>query len=140
MKYTRRVNRLGLAVLVGWVSAGLSLAAQAEKPIELSYSIFFPATHKNTLLAQDWAKEIGTRTGGKVKITVFPSGTLTKAEVCYDGVEKGISDIGMSCLGYTRGKFPLSEVLDLPLGAKTGAAATAMANAFYQKFAPKEFG
>jgi TRAP-type transport system periplasmic protein len=111
----------------------------AEKPIELTYSIFFPPTHKNTLLAQEWAKEIETRTGGKVKITVFAGGTLTKADVCYDGVEKGISDIGMSVLGYTRGKFPLSEVLDLPLGIKTGAGATAMVNAFYKQFAPKEF-
>src|SRR5512144_2507167 len=110
-------------------------AANAAKPIERTYSILFPATHKNTLLAQEWAKEIETRTAGKVKITIFPGGTLTKAEMCYDGVEKGISDIGMSVLGYTRGKFPLSEVLDLPLGARTGAAATGMANAFYARFA-----
>lgn len=140
MKFMKNAGRICLGAWVALACAGAAWAAEADKPIELTYSIFFPATHKNTLLAQDWAKEIGTRTGGKVKITVFPGGTLTKAEVCYDGVEKGISDIGMSVLGYTRGKFPLSEVLDLPLGVRNGAAATAMANAFYQKFAPKEFG
>lgn len=128
-----------------WILAALVVpravcTAAPEKPIELTYSIFFPATHKNTVLAQEWAKEIGKRTDGRVKITVFPGGTLTKAEVCYDGIEKGISDIGMSVLGYTRGKFPLTEALDLPLGIKTGAAATAVANAYYRKFAPKEFG
>ena len=58
---------------------------------------------------------------------------------CYDGVEKGISDIGMSVLGYTRGKFPLTEVIDLPLGFRSGAAATKLVNAFYKKFKPKEF-
>jgi TRAP-type C4-dicarboxylate transport system substrate-binding protein len=140
MKFTRTFGMCFLGVVFIAALAALSPAAAANRPIELTYSIFFPPTHKNTLLAQEWAKEIGTRTGGKVKITIFPGGTLTKAEACYDGVEKGISDIGMSVLGYTRGKFPLSEVLDLPLGVKTGAGATEMANGFLAKFAPKEFG
>jgi TRAP-type C4-dicarboxylate transport system substrate-binding protein len=140
VKTANRVGLWCLGAIVALTAAGAALAAGPENPIELTYSIFFPPTHKNSILAQEWAKEIETRTGGKVKITVFPSGTLTKAEVCYDGVEKGISDIGMSVLGYTRGKFPLSEVLDLPLGVRTGAAVTDMANAFYKQFAPKEFG
>ena len=52
---------------------------------------------------------------------------------------KGISDIGMSVLGYTRGRFPLSEVIDLPLGYKNGLAATKLINAYYAKFKPQEF-
>jgi TRAP-type transport system periplasmic protein len=127
---------LGMLALV--MSLGSSALAQ-QKPIELTYSIFFPATHRNTILATDWAKEIEKRTNGKVKITVFPGGTLTPADKCYDGVEKGISDIGMSVLGYTRGKFPLTEVIDLPLGYRSGASATELINAYYKKFTPKEF-
>jgi TRAP-type C4-dicarboxylate transport system substrate-binding protein len=114
-------------------------ASAQTKPIELTYSIFFPAPHKNTVLADEWAKEIGKRTQGKVKITVFPGGTLTPADKCYDGVVKGISDIGMSVLGYTRGKFPLTEVIDLPLGYKNGLSATRLINLYFQKFQPKEF-
>lgn len=110
-----------------------------SKPIELSYSIFFPAPHKNTILAAEWAKEIEKRTNGRVKITIFPGGTLTPADKCYDGVEKGISDLGMSVLSYTMGKFPLTEVIDLPLGYKSGLAATKLINAYYRKFQPKEF-
>ena len=87
---------------------------------KLNYSVFFPAPHKNAVLATEWAKEIEKRTGGKVQITVFPGGTLTPADKCYDGVVKGISDIGFSVLAYTRGKFPLTEVSDLPLGTKLG--------------------
>jgi hypothetical protein len=49
-------------------------------------------------------------------------------------VVKGISDIGMSVLSYTMGRFPLTEVLDLPLGARTGLAATRLANDFYARF------
>ena len=69
---------------------------------------------------------------------MFFGGTLTPADKCYDGVAKGISDIGSSVLSYTMGKFPLSEVLDLPLGSRTAATATRMVNDFYNKFKPKE--
>lgn len=110
-----------------------------NKPIELSYSIFFPAPHKHTVLAGEWAREIENRTGGRVKITIFPGGTLSPADKCYDGVEKGISHLGMSVLSYTMGKFPLTEVIDLPLGYKSGLAATKLINAYYRKFQPVEF-
>jgi len=116
-----------------------SWAFTQTKPVELSYSIFFPAPHKQTVLADEWAKEVGKRTQGRVKVTLFPGGTLTPAPTCYDGVVKGISDIGMSVLAYTKGKFPLTEVIDLPLGYTSGAAATRLINQYYQKFRPKEF-
>jgi len=74
-----------------------------------------------------------------VKITMFYGGTLTPADKCYDGVVKGISDIGFSVLAYTRGKFPLTEVSDLPVGLKNGVVATKVINEFYKKFKPKEF-
>jgi TRAP-type C4-dicarboxylate transport system substrate-binding protein len=53
-------------------------------------------------------------------------------------VVKGISDVGMSVLSYTMGRFPLTEVIDLPLGYKNGTAATKLVNLYYKKFKPKE--
>jgi len=132
------MKRWKLSLLcIGLFLSPLSAFAQT-KPVELSYSIFFPASHKHAVLASEWAKEIGEKTNGRVKITLFPSGTLTPADKCYDGVVKGISDIGMSCFGYTRGKFPLTEVIDLPLGYKSGAAATKLINEYYIKLKPRE--
>jgi len=130
------VTGLSLLALAGALHAA---PGPDVKPVKLTYSIFFPATHRNTRLAQEWAREIEARTDGRVAITVFAGGTLTPADKCYDGVENGLSDIGMSCLSYTRGRFPLTEVIDLPLGYRSGAAATALINAFYQKFQPREF-
>ncbi len=127
-----------------WVSLLLSifafclLAGSVSAQTKLNYSIFFPAPHKNTILATEWAKEIEKRTQGKVLITVFPGGTLTPADKCYDGVVNGISDIGSSVFAYTRGKFPLTEVSDLPLGIRSGVVATRVLNEYYKKFQPKE--
>jgi len=137
MRRGKSVATMSCLVVFGLVLLASSAWGQA-KPMELSYSIFFPAPHKQTVLATEWAKEIEKRTNGRVKINMFPGGTLTPADKCYDGVVQGISDIGMSVLAYTRGKFPLTEVIDLPLGYKSGAAATKLVNEYYEKFKPKE--
>lgn len=128
-----------------WISFILCLllmvfiASTGMAQVKLNYSTFFPAPHRMTVLSVDWGKEIEKRTNGRVQVTVFPGGTLTKGDVCYDGVVKGISDLGLSVLGYTRGKFPLTEVIDLPLGYKTGYAATKLINDYFKRFNPKEF-
>ncbi len=88
-------------------------------------------------LAEAWGKEVEKRSGGKVKVEYYPGQTLTKAKVVYDGVVQGLSDVGFSVLGYTRGRFPIMEVIDLPLGYKSGVAATKVANAVYDKFKDK---
>ena len=126
------------AMLVGFMFSTSPVFGQA-KPIELTYSNFFPAPHKNAVLSVEWGKEIEKRTNGRVKVTVFPGGTLTPAAQCYDGVVKGLSDVGLSVLGYTRGRFPLTEVIDLPLGYRNGMEATKLINIYYKKFQPKEF-
>ena len=121
--------------------AGGEGAAGSAKPadvIKLSYSIFFPPTHIQCIMATNWAAEIQKRTGGRVQITIYPAGSLTKADQCYEGVIKGISDLGMSCFAYTRGRFPLLEGLDLPLGYPNGMTATRVANDMVQKYHPAE--
>jgi TRAP-type C4-dicarboxylate transport system substrate-binding protein len=135
MKHWKWVSLLLCISVVGFSFGVLPAYGQ----VKLNYSNFFPAPHTNCILSVDWGKEIEKRTNGKVQVTVFPGGTLTPADKCYDGVVKGISDIGMSVPSYTMGKFPLSEVLDLPLGSKTAAVATRLVNDFYKKFKPKEF-
>ncbi len=111
---------------------------EAKQVIELSYSIFFPPTHIQCITADAWAKEIENRTDGQIKITIFPAGSLTKADQCYEGVVNGISDIGMSCFAYTKGRFPLMEGLDLPLGYPNGLVASTIATEMAEKYQPKE--
>ncbi len=113
-------------------------AVKTSAPIELSYSIFFPPTHAQCKAGTSWAEEIQKRSGGAVKINIFPGGTLTSANECYDGVVNGISDLGMSCFAYTRGRFPVMEALDLPLGYPSGMAATRTANDYYARMIPGE--
>jgi TRAP-type transport system periplasmic protein len=111
----------------------------AVMAVKLTYSNFFPPTHIQSILAEEWCKEVEKVTGGEVVVQYYPAGTLTKAPQVYDGVVQGLSDVGLSVLAYSRGRFPVLGTIDLPLGYPSGMVATKVANAVYQKFQPKEF-
>jgi TRAP-type C4-dicarboxylate transport system substrate-binding protein len=136
------MSRRRLCIVLGLVLAvGLNLGAGSQamaEAVKLTYSNFFPPTHIQSKLAQAWCNEVEKRTKGAVKIQYFPGQTLTKATQIYDGVVQGLSDIGFCLFGYTRGRFPLMEVVDLPLGYKSGKIATQVVNAVADKFKPKE--
>jgi TRAP-type C4-dicarboxylate transport system substrate-binding protein len=120
---------------VGFLTIG---SIQAEAAIKLTYSNFFPPTHIQSKLAEAWCKEVEKRTNGRVVVEYYAGQTLTKARQVYDGVVTGLSDVGFSVLAYTRGRFPVMSAVDLPLGYPSGRAATAVVNAVYNKFQPKE--
>jgi len=131
----------GLAVSLFMIWGGMMNAvppAAAADAVELRYSTFFGPTHGQAKLAEAWIKEVEERTGGKVKIAYFPGGTLGKGPEIYDHVIKGVTDIGFCLFAYTRGRFPVMEAVDLPLGYPNGACATRVINRFYEKFKPKE--
>jgi len=114
-------------------------AAEAPK-VTLKFSeSTFPATHRMAMLMADWCKEVEKRTNGRVKIDFFPGGILAPTTQVYDSVRKGIADLGDTFAGYTKGRFPLIETIDLPYGYKSASQGNHLTNAFFNKFKPKEF-
>ncbi|MCB2227294.1 MAG: TRAP transporter substrate-binding protein [Desulfarculaceae bacterium] len=116
----------------------LGLAVAAPAATTLTYSNFFPPTHAQSKLAQAWCDAVTKATDGAVKFQYFPGQTLTKANQSYDGVVGGISDMAMGCFAYTRGRFPVMEAVDLPLGYVSGSQATQTVNNFFKRMKPKE--
>lgn len=108
------------------------------KAIEFTFANFFPPTHIQSQLNESWAKEVEKRSNGRVKITYQPGGTLLKGPQIYDGVLKGIADIGNSVFAYSKGIFPVIEAYHLPLGFQSGYANSFIINDYYNKFNPKE--
>ncbi len=111
---------------------------EAKDVINLTYSGFMPPTHSQSKVEAAWCKEVEERTGGRVKIAHYPGQTLTNATQCYQSVRDGLADIGCSVLQYTRGRFPLMDFINLPLGFPSGQVATAIINEVYEKFQPSE--
>jgi TRAP-type C4-dicarboxylate transport system substrate-binding protein len=139
MKSKSKLSVLMCGCLAACLFLAMTAALGQAKTVEMTYATFFPATHAITILAIDWCKEIQKRTNGAVKINMFPGATLTPGDQCYDGVVKGISDVGLTVVSYVKGRFLLSEVIDLPLGYRSAKQATLLANAYVEKFKPKEF-
>jgi TRAP-type C4-dicarboxylate transport system substrate-binding protein len=111
----------------------------AEKVITLKVTNWFPVGHAQDVLLQEWGKDLEKRSGGKVKVNYYAGGTLVPAAQSYDAVVKGIADVSNHVMGYTMGRFPFSQVLDLPIGFPPGPGPTKIANEVYKKFKPKEF-
>ena len=115
-------------------------AYAADKVITLKVANFFPPPSKQSKITEEFAAELESRAGGKLKVQFFGGGSLLKAPGMFKGIETGIADIGYSHVYYTPGRMPVCEGIGLPIGSPTGWVAAHMAYDFYQKFQPKEFG
>ena len=79
MKRSMWVKCFGVALVMFFSILLLSNVEAQQKTISLNYSNLLPATHKISLVAQEWCDQIEKRTNGGVKITMFHGGTLTPA-------------------------------------------------------------
>ncbi len=133
------ISALFVVILLSGCAKGESEASgESGKTYNFNYAVFFPATHLQAQAAEAWAREVEERSEGRIAITLFHGGTLAQAPQTYEAVVSGIADIGMSVFAYTRGRFPLLEGLDLPLGYPDGVTATRIANEMVQKYQPEE--
>jgi len=96
---------------------GFTPVAAQDKPIELRFSSWVATVHgHHTGVMVPWAKMVEEKSGGRLKITIYPGSTLGKAVDHYDLIKDGIADMGFTTPGYTPGRFPLITVTELPLG------------------------
>ena len=121
-----------------FVLVPLGVQAQ-EKAMKLRLSVMWPPQHPWTKTFDQWGKDVEKATAGRITVTVFAANTLSPPMQVYDNTVKGVVDVGTNLLAYSPGRLPLSEVLQQPLGYKNGYQATKLANAYYNKFKPKEF-
>lgn len=128
-----------LAAFVLGVAGPASVHAQGQPPIKLKFSNFQPLTFSAAPVMAAFCEEIKKRTNDRVQITHYAGGTLTTAPKVYDGIVNQVSDIGHSHIGYTRGRFPVTEILDLPVGYTSGFVTTHVKHDFYKQFRPKEW-
>lgn len=135
-------NKLLFVVLIGFLVSAVvpgTANAQSQQPIKLSMSNYLPIKFSATPVIGAFCEELGKRTNGRVQVTYYPGGTLTTGPKVYDGIINQVSDMGISHIGYTRGRFPITEMLDLPVGYSSGFVCTHVKHDFYMKFKPKEW-
>lgn len=103
---------LGLAGCSG--QAENASGAQTDTTV-LRFSHFWPATSAmHVEVFEPWAKKVETESNGRLKVEIYPSATLSKPDVTYDAAAKGTIDIGAQVHGYNSGRFPLTQIAELP--------------------------
>jgi TRAP-type C4-dicarboxylate transport system substrate-binding protein len=91
-------------------------ASGDQKVIKLKFHHHNSSISNSQKLAYaPWAKTIEEKTNGKVKIDIYPQATLGKPADAYDLVTNGIADIAWGVVGFSPNRFPLTEVIGLPM-------------------------
>lgn len=83
--------------------------ASGPKTITLKASHLGPTTEAFHLAIEQFAKVIGERTNGGIKIDIFPAGSLLKGTATLEGTGKGLADLGFVSFAYTPGELPFSS-------------------------------
>lgn len=136
----RYQNLLLSCVILGLSGCGEPRTrGDATQPITLNYANFPPASTFPCIQMVHWKEEVEKRTGGKLKINLFPGGTLLGAKEIFDGVIAGSADIGNFAMSYQPGRFPVSEAIDLPHFFKDAKTASVLLADLLETFNPAEF-
>lgn len=111
MKMVHVVKRLAALVVV--FTCGVTAAQPA---VELKLSHYVPSVHglHSDFLAP-WAAELEKKSGGKVRVTIYPGGSSFGAmERQLDQVKAGVVDLALGLIGVPRDRLPRSELVELP--------------------------
>jgi len=123
--------------------AGLVLSATAHaQPVKLKMATFSPDTERlyNTV-KKPWVAAVNKAAGGAIEIELFPNGALGRApQQQAQMVIDGVTDIGFIVPAFTPGRFPNTEVMELPGLFQDLAEGTRVYTRLVQSGALKDYG
>lgn len=122
------------------MSAAVALPAQAAITLRISH--FLPAiSNAQQHVLDPWCDDLEAQSEGEIRCQIYPSMQLggTPAQLA-DMVRNGVVDIAWTALGYSAGRFPRSEALELPFMLPSGGVtASRIAWQFTQNEAAEDF-
>jgi TRAP-type C4-dicarboxylate transport system substrate-binding protein len=106
------MNRTHMALCGGGLALALAAPAAAQTSLKLAH--FVIPQHPYSKLLQEWADLVDKKSGGKVKITIFPNQQMGPGPRYADLARTGQADITWFVHGFTPGRFPLTDVSNVP--------------------------
>lgn len=127
------IKSLAVAAIIGAASIFIGSASSMAQEVTLKMHQFLPAqanVPKHILYV--WADKVEKASGGRIKIERFPSMQLGgKPPELMDQVLDGVVDIIWTVVGYTPGRYPRTEVFELPFMLTNAEAGS---RAFWEMF------
>ena len=133
------------AFLTGTAAGTIALAAphiaRAQETTVLRVHQMLPAQATIPARAiEPWTQRVADASGGRLSFELYPAMQLGGAPAdLYDQARDGVVDLIWTVLGYTPGRFPRSEVFELPFMVTTGQATSVAFHRFVDANAMDEF-
>lgn len=118
-----------MASLAGALAAGLIASSAIAQEVTLRFQHFLsPLASVPAGFMEPWARKIEADSNGRIKVELFPAMQLGGAPpALYDQIRDGVIDGGWALPAYTPGRFPETEVFELPFMTSMSAEASSRA-------------
>jgi TRAP-type C4-dicarboxylate transport system substrate-binding protein len=126
--FTMKRRSFVKSTLLGAVAAlAVSSAAYAQEVTLRLHQFLPPPAPVPAQILKPWAAQVEEASGGRIKIEHFDAMSLGgRPPELMDQARDGVVDLSMTVVGYTPGRFPRTEVFELPF-MMTNPVATAKA-------------
>jgi TRAP-type transport system periplasmic protein len=109
MSFKRHVG-VPLAILAILLAINLASA----HAIELKLAYFVGDQHAMSQWLVNWANNLERESGGRITVKRFPGSQMGPVQQHYDFVRTGQADVAWFLHGATPGRFPLTEIVQVP--------------------------
>ncbi len=125
--------------LLGLVALAALPAAAQDVTLKVQHFLP-PASPTQTQFIKPWADALAAESNGRIKVEIFAAMALGgRPPQLYDQAKDGVADVVWTLPGYTAGRFPKSEVFELPFMAASAEATAQATQEFYEKHLRDEF-
>ena len=102
------------ALILGAIALASPGPASAQQKFEMKIGHFSPAQHPMSVWLQNWADKIEKDSGGRIAPKMFAGAQLGPPPIYYDAARTGQLEVAWFLSGGTPGRFPLTELINLP--------------------------
>ena len=110
------------------LSLGLVQPAVAQQKTEMKLAYFVGDQHAMSQWLIKWSDELEKRSGGRIAVKRFPNAQMGPSPQHYEFARTGQADIAWFQHGGTPGRFPLTEIINLPFMAGSAEIGTKVLN------------
>ena len=108
MRHWQGALRFSIAV------CALAPAAWAQQKFEMKLAYFVGDQHAMSKWLIKWSDQLAKDSGGRITVKRFPGSQMGPVQQHYDFARTGQADVAWFLHGATPGRFPLTELIQLP--------------------------
>jgi len=116
---------ISIAAIFTFIAAG---GAQAQQKYEMKLAYFVGDQHAMSQWLIKWSEQLEKGSAGRIAVKRFPSAQMGPTPGHYDFARTGQADASWFLHGGTPGRFPLTEIINLPFMAGSAEIGTKVLN------------